>query len=265
MDPDATLALATELAHEAGALALSMRAGIEQLGTKSSPTDVVTTADRAVERLLVTALRAARPADGILGEEGGAATGTSGVRWVLDPIDGTVNYLYGIPQWAVSLGVEDADGTAVAVVFDPSKGEVWQAVRGGGAVLDGEPLRCSSCSDLTLALVGTGFGYDARRRAAQARALPDLLPRVRDLRRLGAGSLDLCGVAAGRLDAYFEQGLSPWDLSAGGLIATEAGAAVGGLRGRPAGGDLVIAAAPGVFDALHDLLVSYDADADPLV
>ncbi|MGZ6827033.1 MAG: inositol monophosphatase family protein, partial [Mycobacteriales bacterium] len=235
MDLDATLALATDLAREAGALALSMRHGIEQLDTKSSPTDVVTAADRAVEELLVRALATARPDDGILGEEGAGTTGSIGVRWVLDPIDGTVNYLYGIPQWAVSVGVEDAAGTAVGVVYDPSKDELWQAVRGGGAVLNGTPLRCSAVTSLGQALVGTGFGYDARRRAAQAVLLPTLLPAVRDLRRLGAGSLDLCGVAAGRLDAYFEQGLSPWDLSAGGLVATEAGARVEGLRGRPAG------------------------------
>jgi myo-inositol-1(or 4)-monophosphatase len=265
MDLDATLALATDLAREAGALALRMRHGVEQLDTKSSPTDVVTAADQAVERLLVSALATARPDDGVLGEEGGASTGTSGVRWVLDPIDGTVNYLYGIPQWAVSIGVEDADGTAVGVVFDPSKGELWQALRGGGAVLNGTPLRCTAVTTLAQALVGTGFGYDARRRAAQAVLLPALLPAVRDLRRLGAGSLDLCAVAAGRLDAYFEQGLSPWDLSAGGLVATEAGARVAGLRGRPAGYDLVVAAGPGVFDQLHDLLVEHDADRDPLL
>ena len=264
MDLDGTLALATDLAQQAGELALSMRQGITQLDTKSSPTDVVTAADEAVERLLVDALTRARPQDGILGEEGGGRPGTSGVRWVIDPIDGTVNYLYGIPQWSVSLGVEDADGAAVGVVWDPPKAELWQAVRGGGAVLNGAPLRCSPCTDLSQALVGTGFGYDARRRAAQGRFLPDLLPRVRDLRRLGAGSLDLCGVAAGRLDAYFEQALSPWDLSAGGLVATEAGVRVEGLRGRPAGAALVVAATPGLFDALHDLLVGYDADADPL-
>lgn len=265
MDLDATLALATDLAREAGALALSMRHGIEQLDTKSSPTDVVTAADRAVEELLVGALAVARPQDGVLGEEGAGTAGSSGVRWVVDPIDGTVNYLYGIPQWAVSLGVEDASGTAVGVVYDPSKGELWQAVRGGGAVLNGQPLRCTGVTALGQALVGTGFGYDARRRAAQAALLPALLPAVRDVRRLGAGSLDLCAVAAGRLDAYFEQGLSPWDLSAGGLVATEAGARVEGLRGRPAGFDLVLAAGPGVFDALHDLLVAGDADRDPLV
>ena len=263
MDLDATLALATDLAREAGALALAMRFGVEELDTKSSPTDTVTAADKAVEALLLAALASARPDDGVLGEEGSALTGTSGVRWVLDPIDGTVNYLYGIPQWAVSIGVEDASGGLVGVVYDPSKDELWQAVRGGGAVLNDLPIRCSAATDLSQALVGTGFGYDARRREAQALLLPDLLPKVRDIRRLGAGSLDLCSVAAGRLDAYFEQGLSPWDLSAGGLIAFEAGAVVSGLRGKPAGWDLVVASAPGVFDALHSLLVAHDADRAP--
>ena len=264
MDIDATLALATDLAREAGALAMAMRLGVEELDPKSSPTDVVTAADRAVEALLVSALASARPQDGILGEEGGATEGSSGVRWVIDPIDGTVNYLYGIPQWAVSIGVETAEGAQVGVVYDPSKEELWQAVRGGGATLNQAPIRCSAVTALGQALVGTGFGYDARRREFQSRALPDLLPKVRDLRRLGAGSLDLCAVASGRLDAYYEQGLSPWDLSAGGLVCAEAGALVGGLRGRAAGYDLVVAAGPGVFDALHDLLVAHDADANPL-
>jgi myo-inositol-1(or 4)-monophosphatase len=264
VDLEATLTLATELAREAGALALSMRRGVTVLDPKSSPTDVVTAADRAVEELLVKALAEARPQDGLLGEEGGTSAGTTGVRWVVDPIDGTVNYLYGIPQWAVSIGVEDEAGAAVGVVYDPSKDELWQAVRGRGATLNGVPLRCSSVTDLGQALVGTGFGYDARRRSAQSRVLPDLLPLVRDIRRLGAGSLDLCSVAAGRLDAYYEQGLSPWDLSAGGLVARESGALVTGLRGREAAYDLVLAAAPGVHAALHDLLVAHDADADPL-
>ena len=139
IDVDALLALATDLAREAGALALRMRAGIGVLETKSSPTDVVTAADQAVEQLLVSALAIARPDDGILGEEGAGSPGTSGIRWVIDPIDGTVNYLYGIPQWAVSIGVEDEAGTVVGVVFDPSKSELWQAVRGGGSVLNGAP------------------------------------------------------------------------------------------------------------------------------
>lgn len=264
VDLDATLTLATSLAREAGALALSMR-GAPSLETKSSPTDVVTAADRASEQLILAALSRARPDDGVLGEEGASRAGTSGMRWVVDPVDGTVNFLYDLPQWAVSIGVEDDDGTAVGVVYDPSKDELWQAVRGGGATLNGRSLAVTGCTSLDQALVGTGFGYDARRRAAQAAYLPDLLPRVRDLRRMGAGALDLCSVAAGRLDAYYEQGLSPWDLSAGGLVATEAGAVVAGLHGGPAGFPLVVAATPGVFASLHDLLASYDADADPLV
>ena len=264
-DLDALLDLATGLARDAGALALSMRAGIRAESTKSSPTDVVTAADRAVERLVVEGIRAARPDDALLGEEGASTPGTSGLRWVVDPIDGTVNYLYGLPQWAVSIAVEDGSRQAlVGVVHDPSKGELFTAVRGQGSRLGGEPLQCTAVTDLGQALVGTGFGYDARRRAAQARHLAAVLPAVRDLRRLGAGALDLCAVACGRLDAYFEQGLSPWDSAAGALVATEAGARLGGLRGRPAGFPMVVAAAPGVFDALHDLLVELDADADPV-
>ena len=259
-----TLALATALAKEAGALALAMRRSAAVVDAKSSPTDVVTAADRAVEELVLGTLRRERPDDGLLGEEGGSRTGTSGLRWVVDPIDGTVNYLYGIPQWAVSIGVEDADGPLVGVVLDPSGDELWQAVRGGGSTLNGERLQVSGATELAQSLVATGFGYDARRRAAQAALLPDLLPRVRDIRRLGAGALDLCNVAAARVDAYYEQGLSPWDLCAGGLVAAEAGAVVTGLRGRPAGYDLVLAAAPGIHQQLHDLLVGYDADRDPL-
>ena len=264
VDPDALLDLATRFAQEAGALALRMREGVATLAPKSSPTDVVTEADQAVERLLVDAIRSARPDDGLLGEEGASDPGTSGLRWVVDPIDGTVNYLYGIPQWAVSIGVEDADGAVVGVVFDPAKDELWQAVRGQGSTLNGTPLRCTSVTSLGQTLVATGFGYDERRRAAQAVIVKDLLPIVRDIRRAGAGSLDLCAVAAGRVDAYYEQGLSPWDLSAGTLIAREAGARVEGLKGRPPSYDLVVAAGPGVFDALHDLLVAARADEDPM-
>lgn len=261
-DPASLLALATDLAVRAGALALSMREGIEVESTKSSPTDAVTAADRAVERLVVDGLRAARPDDGLLGEEGAERTGTSGLRWVVDPVDGTVNYLYGLPHWAVSIGLEDSGGTVVGVVHAPALGETFTAVRGEGSFLGGRRLQASGATDLAQALAGTGFGYDARRRAAQAAVLPTVLPAVRDLRRLGAGALDLCHVACGRLDAYYEQGLSPWDLSAGRLVATEAGALVTGLSGAPAGPDLVLAAAPGVHGALHDLLVSARA-ADP--
>ena len=263
-DLDELLALATRLATEAGALALEMRSGVETLPTKSSPTDVVTAADQAVERLLVDGIRSARPGDGVLGEEGASDDGTTGVRWVIDPIDGTVNYLYGVPQWGTSIGVELDGETVVGVVHVPPRGELFSAVRGRGSTLNGRPLRCSQVTSLEQTLVATGFGYDARRRAAQAAVLPSLLPVVRDIRREGAGALDLCSVAAGRVDAYYEQGLSPWDLSAGGLIAQEAGARVEGLHGKPASHDLVIAAPPAVFDALHDLLAAADADRDPL-
>ena len=266
-DPDLLedlLVLATRLAREAGALALAMREGVETGPSKSSPTDVVTAADRAVERLLVDGIRAARPQDGLLGEEGASVEGTTGLRWVVDPIDGTVNYLYGIPHWAVSIAVEHERRTVVGVVLDPPKGELFTAVRGRGAALRGRRLACSGASDLGHALVATGFGYDARRRAVQAELATHVLPRVRDLRRLGAGALDLCAVAAGRVDAYFEQGLSPWDLSAGGLVATEAGAVLTGLAGDPAGYPMVVASAPGVHGALHDLLVEHDAAADPI-
>ena len=263
-DLDGLLATATALARSAGALALSMRAGIRADTTKTSPTDVVTAADRAVERLLVEGIRAARPDDGLLGEEGAGRTGSTGLRWVVDPIDGTVNYLYGLPQWAISIGVEVEQSTVVGVVLDPSRDELFTAVRGRGSALNGQTLTCNRLTDLSRALVATGFGYDARRRSAQAAILPAVLPAVRDLRRIGAGALDLCAVASGRVDAYYEQGLSPWDLSAGGLVATEAGARLGGLRGRPAGYPMVLAAAPGVWDALHDLLVAHDADADPV-
>jgi myo-inositol-1(or 4)-monophosphatase len=263
-DSDDLLALARDLAVRAGDLALSMREGVEVAATKSTPTDVVTAADAAAERLVVEGIRAARPGDGVLGEEGADDAGTTGVRWVVDPVDGTVNFLYGLPQWAVSVAVEVDGVTEVGVVHDPSKAETFTAVRGGGAALNGRALRCTAATDLSLALVATGFSYDARRRAAQARHLATLLPAVRDIRRLGAGALDLCAVAAGRVDAYYEQAMNPWDWAAGALIAREAGARVSGLRGRAEGRALVLAAAPGVFDALHDLLVELDADVDPL-
>jgi myo-inositol-1(or 4)-monophosphatase len=263
-DPASLLALAVRLAREAGALARGMHAELEDPETKTTPTDVVTAADQASERHLVEGILAARPDDGILGEEGADRPGTSGVRWVVDPVDGTVNYLYGLPQWAVSIGVEVDGTTEVGVVYDGGKDELFTAVRGRGAELDGRPLRVNPVSELSQALVATGFGYDARRRAAQGRLLPTVLPAVRDLRRVGAGALDLCWVGAGRLDAYYEQGMSPWDWTAGALVAREAGAVVGGLRGREESPDMVVAAAPGVFEQLHDLLASLDADADPL-
>ena len=258
------LELARDAAHEAGALLLRRRHGALGVSTKSSPTDVVTEADTAAEALLLGRIVAARPGDGYLGEEGSSRPSSTGLRWVVDPLDGTVNYLYGLPSWAVSIGIEDADGAVVGVVHAPVLGETFWAVRGGGAFRDGEQVRCSSCGSLDQALLGTGFGYDSRRRVVQARWVAEVLPLVRDIRRSGSAAVDLCAVACGRLDAYAEQGLAAWDGSAGGLIASEAGAVVAGLRGRPAGPQLFVASAPGVWTELHDLLVRVGAEEDPL-
>jgi myo-inositol-1(or 4)-monophosphatase len=258
----ALAALAQEVAAEAGRLLLHDRPRHMHVGTKSTPTDVVTEMDTRAEALLVSRIRAERPDDGVLGEEGSSDLGRSGVRWVIDPVDGTVNYLYELPVWAVSVAVEVDGVVQVGVVEAPALGERFVAVRGAGAIRNGEPVHASSCTELDQALVATGFGYDAGRRAHQAAVVAAVLPVVRDIRRLGASSLDLCGVACGRVDGYFERGLQPWDLAAGTLVATEAGAVVGGLRGRPASGELVVAAAPGVFDALHDLLLPLGADVD---
>lgn len=261
-EPEKLLELGVEVARAAGATARRMRAeGVSGVATKSTATDVVTAADRAVERQIVAALRAVRPQDTMLGEEYGAAGAVrdSAVRWIIDPIDGTVNYLYGLPQYAVSLAAE-VDGLVVAgVVHNAATGEEWTAVRGGGAYRDGRRLSGSTASDLAQALVATGFGYDARRRAHQAAVLARLLPRVRDIRRIGAASIDLCLAAEGLVDAYYEKGLNSWDQAAGGLVATEAGLRVSGLAGAPPGPDLVLAAPAGLYDALHDLLVELDA------
>ena len=230
--------------------------------TKSTPTDVVTDADTAAEALIRDRLLAARPDDGLLGEEGGSVAGSSGVVWVVDPIDGTVNYLYGLPEYAVSIAAQVDGATVVGVVHHPTSGQTWTAIRGQGAVLDGRSIRESGCDRLDRALIATGFGYDARRRARQADVLRHVLPKVRDIRRAGAASLDLCAVASGLVDGYYERGLAAWDLAAGCLIAEEAGAVVAGISGRAAGPDLVIAAGPALFPALHDLLEPLEPDRD---
>ena len=274
------------LAQTAGALARMVGARIRSLreqgvavaDTKSSLTDVVTAADREAERLVAEALREARPHDGLLGEEGASTAGTTGITWVVDPIDGTVNYLYGLPAYAVSIAatVEHdgrgstlpagtmADGRrAVAgAVYVPAFDELFDAHEGGGARVNGRPIRVSEREELSLALVGTGFGYTVERRTEQAEVARRLIPRVRDIRRDGACSLDLCGLASGRLDAYFERGPQAWDLAAGGLVATEAGARLEGLHGRAAGEDLIVAAGPALFGPLHDLLAELRADTD---
>ncbi len=210
--------------------------------------------DRASETFLVAELGRRRPDDGVLGEEGASRDGTSGVRWVVDPIDGTVNYLYGLPWYAVSVAAELNEVVTVGVVHNPENGELFCAVRGGGAWLNGRRLHCSDEAALGQALISTGFGYDADRRREQAGVAAALLPQVRDLRRMGSAALDLCQVAAGRLDGHYEQGLWPWDYAAGGLIAAEAGARVEGLRGAPAGRDSLVAAGPRIFPELLSVL-----------
>jgi myo-inositol-1(or 4)-monophosphatase len=222
------LALALGVATQAADLVRSRRrGGVEVSATKSSPVDIVTEVDKAAERLIFDRLLGARPGDGFLGEEGAGAESTSGVQWIVDPIDGTVNFVYGLPQYAVSIAAA-VDGRPVAgVVLNVETGERFTATEGGGAFLDGVRLRVDAsepATPLSQRLVATGFSYVQEVRAAQAVAVAELLREVRDIRRLGSAALDLCAVAAGRVDAYVEEGLNPWDMAAGGLVATEAGA-----------------------------------------
>lgn len=255
--------LAVDVAVDAGQLIAARRAkGVDVANTKSSPTDVVTRADKESEDLIRTRLLTARPGDGILGEEGSSVDSSSGVTWVVDPIDGTVNYLFDIPFYAVSIAAE-FDGEVIAgAVINPVSGETWSAVRGGGAVLDGQPIHVSGAARLGQSLVGTGFGYAAARRTSQAAVLNQVIAQVRDIRRIGVAALDLCFVACGRLDAMYERGLNPWDYAAGVLIAEEAGARIGGLRGASLSTEFALVATPAIFDELHDLLAAANADRD---
>jgi myo-inositol-1(or 4)-monophosphatase len=244
--------LAREVALEAAALVRERRrGGVEVAETKSSPVDVVTEADHAAEQLIYARLTGARPCDGFLGEEGASAESTSGVTWVVDPIDGTVNFLYGLPQYAVSIAASRAGEVVAGVVVNVASGEVFSAVRGGGAFLDGKRVAVRDVVPLGQRLVGTGFNYVAEVRILQAAAVGKMLGSVRDVRRLGSAALDLCALAAGRLDAYVEEGLNPWDMAAGGLVATEAGARLETAPG--VGGMTCVVAAPdaGFADFLH--------------
>lgn len=259
-DPAVLREVAVAVADEAGALLLDAVADVRaEVGTKSSSTDMVTEMDRASEALLVRRLTALRPDDGIVGEEGADRAGTSGVTWFLDPLDGTTNYLYRYPGWNVSVGaVLDGEGPeAVAVagaVVVPALGERFSAAIGCGATRNGEPLRLGPPEPLARSLVGTGFNYDPGMRTSQAVVLARLLHRIRDIRRGGAAAADLCAVACGRLDAYYENGLEPWDRVAGTVIAREAGARVEVLTGTPLGADCTVAAHPARFDELVALL-----------
>jgi myo-inositol-1(or 4)-monophosphatase len=221
------------------------------VSAKSSRTDMVSDADRDAEALIRDLLAAERPDDGLLGEEGAQADGASGRRWVVDPLDGTTNYLYRFPAWVVSVALEDAEGALVGVVHDPLHRETFTAARGGGAQRNGREIAVSGVETLDSALIGTGFGYAAERRASQAAVVAELLPRVRDIRRAGAAALDLCMVACGRLDGYYERGLNAWDWAAGSLIAAEAGADVRPLSGEPFG---LVAASPAIAGPLAELV-----------
>lgn len=247
--------LALDTATEAAALAVRLRAEGLRVDRKSTATDLVTNADRACEALIIERLLEARPDDGTLGEEGGNRTGTSPVVWIIDPIDGTTNFVYDHPGWNVSIGAEIDGVISAGAVVSPTIDSTYTAGLGHGATLNGRELHLGHAPSLAEALIGTGFSYSPATRLEQALILVDVVPNVRDVRRMGAAAIDLCAVGSGRLDGYFERGLERWDLAAGSLVATEAGARVGGLDGGPAvAGETVIAAHRDLFDPLRRLL-----------
>lgn len=260
---DELLAVAIDVAEAAGKLLLERYQAArgdsvwraQEVESKSTPTDLVSEADLAAESLIVSRLAELRPEDGVLGEEGAVKQSKSGLRWVVDPLDGTINFLFGIPQWCVSVAVEDDDGVTLAgAIYDPCKRQLWSATRDGEPALDGAAIRRAQRGDLATALVATGFAYDAQVRAAQARVLCALAPQVRDIRRFGSAALDLAWTAAGRYDAYFERTVKPWDIAAGVLICERAGVAVRGLPeadGLPAG---ILAATPGLVEPLFAIV-----------
>lgn len=265
--PSELLDLARTIALEAGELAAQRRReGVEVAATKSTIVDVVTEADREVEQLIRSRILDARPDDAILGEEGGSSSGTSGLTWVVDPIDGTVNYLYGIPHYAVSIALVEGDPDPLTwtglhgCVLNPAIGELFTGSRGEGAALSssGGPevaIRVADPVPLELALLNTGFAYAALTRGKQGEVVTRMLPMVRDIRRFGTASLDLCMVANGRTNAYFERTLSPWDHAAGAIIAREAGAAVKGFGAAAPSRDFILAAEPELAARLEPLLI----------
>ena len=264
--PAELLSVARAIALEAGELIFDARRGaVEVADVKSSSVDVVTQVDRDAESLIRGRLAELRPGDGFLGEESGGGSGTSGLTWVVDPIDGTVNFLYGIPHYAVSIAVVEGDAdpqswrALAGVVVNPATGEVFSAAAGAGAHLGEHPIRVANTVSLDQALVATGFAYRAETRAEQGAAIARLLPRVRDIRRMGTASLDLCAVACGRVNAYYERTLSPWDHAAGALIAEEAGARLTGLPGSRADHRFLLAAHPQMATALASVLAEVGA------
>ncbi len=260
--------LAVDLVAEAAEVVAEHHGRAARIATKSSRTDLVTAVDRAAESLITSRLAGARPADGVIGEEGAARPGTSGITWFIDPIDGTTNFVYGHPGYAVSVAAAGGGRPVAGAVADPLHGEVFSAARGGGALCNGRRVAASPTTDLRSALVATGFGYDATERARQGSVVAALLGHIADIRRMGSAALDLCSVACGRVDAYFESGLKPWDYAAGALIAAEAGAVVsapplprpGEIRDAAGSASFILAAAPGVAARMNELLAELRAE-----
>jgi myo-inositol-1(or 4)-monophosphatase len=245
--------LAVEAATRAGSLLLNRPHDLG-VSSKSSPTDVVTIMDKNSEQLLQNFLLGARPDDGILGEEGASIAGSSGVIWVVDPLDGTVNYLYDLPGWAVSVAAQFEGVTISGCVHAPSIGRTWSAARGHGAWLNGEAITCNNPVEFERSLIATGFSYSADMRLLQGEIVHRLLPQVRDIRRNGAAAVDLCHVASGSVDGYFERSLNPWDIAAGELIVREAGGVVSNLTGGDASYEMTIAGGAAIHARLLDFL-----------
>jgi myo-inositol-1(or 4)-monophosphatase len=250
------LEIASRAAAGAGALLLERFEGpAEGVTTKSTPTDVVSDADRDSQELIVSLLHRERPGDGIISEEGAAGDSETGLTWVIDPLDGTVDFLYGIPQWCVSVAVADQTGRLAGVIYDPPRAELFAAMRGKGAYRNDEPITVSPQQDLSQALIATGFSYDSRIRRAQAEVVLRLLPEVRDIRRAGSAALDLAWCACGRVDTFFEADMHVWDRAAGELLITEAGGVISTLLPPLGDGRGVVAANQGLHDALRTLVL----------
>ena len=243
------VAIAEQVARAAGQLLMD-RPDSFTLTEKSSAVDFATQMDQQAERLIVKSLLAVRNDDGIIAEEGAAQISKSGVTWVIDPLDGTVNYLYGLPGWNISIAAKDKDGVIAGVVYAPTIGALWKATKGGGAFLNNKKIKCNDPVNLNLALIATGFAYDLELRQEQGARMQRLIPLIRDLRRNGAAAVDLCYVAMGAVDAYFESSLKEWDFAAGGLIAIEAGAVISGRTGGAPDGDMVVCAGPSLHAQL---------------
>ncbi|HEX2239967.1 MAG TPA: inositol monophosphatase family protein [Actinomycetota bacterium] len=248
--------LAVDVSKQAGELLLDRFGGPARgVAAKSTPTDLVSDADRMAEEVIVAGIAAARPDDGIVSEEGGGHSAGE-LTWVIDPLDGTINFLFGIPQWAVTIAIDDAEGTLVGVTHDPLRSETFTAIRGQGAQLNGEPISVTDQDDLSQALIGTGFAYDQRARAYQAEILQRVLPRARDIRRAGSAALDLAALACGRLDGFYEAPMERWDKAAGILLIREAGGVVSELEAPFELSPGVIAAGPRLHDELRALVLA---------